>query len=142
MSDNVPPSPGTPPQPPAPEIPTSSQSPQPSPAMTPRNWCTLIHASGFAGIFLTGIGHIIAPLIIWLIKREDSPEIDATGRNVLNFQISFTIYALVAVFLTIVIIGAFLLPVVGILWIIFMIIGTVKSSNGEDYIYSLSIRFL
>ncbi|MEO6847082.1 MAG: DUF4870 domain-containing protein [Chthoniobacterales bacterium] len=120
---------------------SSTPPPSPSSGLTSRNWCTIIHASGFLGTF-TGCGHIIAPLIIWLIKKTENPEIDAAGRNVLNFQISYTIYFLIAFALVFVFIGFLILPVVGIAWFILIIVGTVKSSNGIDYKYPLTIKFL
>ncbi|KAF5409623.1 MAG: hypothetical protein Udaeo2_02070 [Candidatus Udaeobacter sp.] len=45
------------------------------------------------------LGHILGPLIVWLMKRGDSPEIDAYGKESLNFQISMLIYDAVAAIL-------------------------------------------
>ena len=33
----------------------------------------------------------LGPLIVWLAKRSDSPEIDENGKESLNFQISMLI---------------------------------------------------
>lgn len=86
--------------------------------------------------------HILAPLAIWLIKRADSPEIDTTGKEVLNFQISYSIYTGVAILLCFALVGFLILPVVLITWIVCMIIAAVKVSNGETYRYPFTIRFL
>jgi len=86
--------------------------------------------------------HILGPLAIWLIKRADSPEIDATGKEVLNFQISATIYLIVAGVLMWVLLGFVLLPAVLIWWILCMVIATVRTSNGQSYRYPFTIRFL
>ena len=96
---------------------------------------------GFAG-FVFPFGNIIAPLVLWLIKRSDSPLLDRTGKEVLNFQISYTLYAALAGVLCFVLIGLLILPVIFILWIVFMIIAAVKTGNGEEYRYPLTIRIL
>jgi len=86
--------------------------------------------------------HILAPLAIWLIKRADSPEIDAAGKEVLNFQISYSIYTAVGILLCFVLVGFLVLPVVLITWIVCMILAAVRVSNGETYRYPFTIRFL
>lgn len=96
---------------------------------------------GFAG-FVFPFGNILGPLVLWLIKRSESPLLDRIGKEVLNFQISYTIYVAVAGILCFVLIGFLILPVIGLLWIIFMIIAAVKTGNGEEYKYPLTIRLL
>jgi uncharacterized protein len=88
-------------------------------------------------------------LIMWLIKRTESEELDRVGKEVLNFQISYTLYSLVLGVITgilvLILIGALLIPVLFLLWVlwmIFMIVGAVKASNGEFYSYPATIRFL
>ena len=61
---------------------------------------------GFAG-FVFPLGNILAPLILWLIKRTDSPYLDRAGKEAINFQISYTIYAIVAGLLCFVLIGGY-----------------------------------
>jgi uncharacterized Tic20 family protein len=122
-----------------------------------RSWCIGLHLSGFSGILLGwSLMHILAPLAIWLIKRADSPEIDTEGKEVLNFQISYSIYGVIAAtlcwisaVLCVVLVGLALLPIALILlgtiivtWIVCMIIAAVKVSNGESYRYPFTIRFL
>jgi uncharacterized Tic20 family protein len=119
------------------------------PVMNNSQWSILLHLSGFAGLLAPGIANWAAPLIIWLIKRTESGELDRVGKEVVNFQLSYTLYSLVlgliAGILLLILIGALLLPVLFILWVlwmIFMIIGAVKASNGEFYQYPLTIRFI
>ena len=57
-----------------------------------RTWTVLCHASALLGVFFHFLGHIFGPLIVWLMKRGDSPEIDAHGKESLNFQLSMLIY--------------------------------------------------
>ena len=88
------------------------------------------------------MGHILGPLIVWLVKRGDSPEIDAHGKESLNFQISMLIYDAIAVVLCIVLIG---IPILIVLWIlntVFVIIASIKASEGKFYRYPFTIRFI
>ncbi|MFZ0616271.1 MAG: DUF4870 domain-containing protein [Chthoniobacterales bacterium] len=108
-----------------------------------RSWCIGLHLSGLSGLILSfALAHIVVPLVIWLVKRANSPEIDATGKEVLNFQISYTIYSIIAGALCFVLIGFLILPIVLIVWLACIIIAAVKTSNGEKYRYPFTIRFL
>src|SRR5205085_10186199 len=79
-----------------------------------RNWCVLCHASALAGLFFHFFGHLLGPLIVWLMKRNDAPEIDAAGKESLNFQISMLIYDIIAGLLCLVLIG---IPILIALWL-------------------------
>ena len=70
-----------------------------------RNWNILCHASALLGVFLHFPGHLLGPLIVWLAKRDESPEIDAHGKESLNFQISMLIYNVIAAVFCLVLIG-------------------------------------
>lgn len=85
---------------------------------------------------------IIGPLIIWLMKKDQSPYLDAQGRELLNFQISYFIYAMISVVLIAVLIGIVLIFAVGIASLVFTIIGLVKAADGKVYRFPLCIRML
>jgi uncharacterized Tic20 family protein len=107
-----------------------------------RTWCVLCHASALLGLFFHFLGHIFGPLIVWLLKRGDGPEIDAHGKESLNFQLSMLIYDAVAVILCFVLIG---IPILLLLWVlntVLVIIASIKASDGELYRYPLTIRFI
>lgn len=106
-----------------------------------RNWGMFCHLAALAG-FIVPLGNVIGPLIIWLIKKDESAFVDDQGKESLNFQISFTIYALVALILVIVVIGIVLLIALGVLMLILVIVAAIKASNGEHYRYPMSIRFI
>ena len=97
-------------------------------------------------MILPSLGHILGPLIIWLVKKPESPAIDVVGRNVLNFQISWTIWMFVAVIVAFVgscLIIPIVLPIgLSIAWIVFVIIGAMKASKGEAYTFPLTIKML
>ena len=119
--------------------------PPPAPPLSHSNirtWTVLCHASALAGVFFHFFGHILGPLIVWLAKRHESPEIDAHGKEALNFQLSMLIYDAVAAVLCFVLIG---IPILILLWImntIFVIIASLQASDGKLYRYPLTIRFL
>lgn len=81
-------------------------------------------------------------LIIWLAKRGDSPEIDAHGKESLNFQISMLIYSLIAGVLCLVLIGFVLLGILHILNLVLVIIASIQASEGKLYRYPISIRLI
>ena len=118
-------------------------SPPPPPSSSDvRTWCVLCHASALLGLFFHFLGHIGGPLIVWLLKRGDSPEIDAHGKESLNFQISMVIYDAIALLLVIVFIG---IPILIGLWIlntVLVIIASVKASEGKFYRYPITIRLI
>jgi uncharacterized Tic20 family protein len=106
-----------------------------------RMWAMLCHLGALGG-YIIPFGHIIAPLVIWLIKKDESLLVDDQGKESLNFQISITVYAFVAIVLTAIIIGFILLPAVVIFDLIMIIVAAVKANSGEKYRYPLCIRFI
>jgi hypothetical protein len=107
-----------------------------------RTWTAFCHASALLGVFIHFPGHVLAPLIVWLLKRGDSPEIDAHGKEALNFQISMLIYNVIAGVFCLVLIGFLLLPLLWVLNAVFVIIAAIKASDGELYRYPMTIRFI
>jgi len=123
-------------QPPPPTTTSSSTS------TNVQTWCVLAHATALVGFFVPLAGHIVGPLIIWLSKREDSPEINAHGKESLIFQISMLIYNAVSAILCLVLIGFVFLGVLHILNIIFVIIASIRASEGKLWRYPLTIRLI
>jgi uncharacterized Tic20 family protein len=109
-----------------------------------RMWAMFCHLAGLGGLLpiVPIIGSIIAPLIIWQIKKDDFPFTDEQGKEAVNFQISILIYALGAGLLCLACIGFVLLPAVYVFDLIFLIIAAVKANNGQHYRYPLTIRFI
>ena len=106
-----------------------------------RTWAMVCHLSAFAG-FIIPLGNIIAPLVIWLIKRAKSSFIDDQGKEALNFQISMIIYAVISWILVTIFIGYLLLFAVGIFDIVMVIMAALKANEGEMFRYPLCIRFI
>ena len=102
----------------------------------------LCHLLGLAWITVIPFANIIAPLVLWLWKRDTHPNVDLHGKESVNFQISMAIYGLIAGLLMYVLVGFILLPVVLLTQVILTIIGTLQASKGNFYRYPLTIRFL
>jgi uncharacterized Tic20 family protein len=107
-----------------------------------RTWNILCHASALLGVFLHFPGHLLGPLIVWLAKRDDSPEIDAHGKESVNFQISMLIYNGIAVVFCLVLVGFALLAVLWVLNAVFVIVASIQASDGKFYRYPMTIRFI
>ncbi|MDB5071548.1 MAG: hypothetical protein JWM87_2659 [Candidatus Eremiobacteraeota bacterium] len=106
-----------------------------------RNWAMACHLAALSGLVVP-VGNLIGPLVVWLLKKDQSPLIDREGKESLNFQISMTIYMFISALLIFVLIGIPLLLVVAVLDLIFTIVAATKVSSGIPYRYPLTIRFL
>ena len=95
-------------------------------------------ANGEAKVALAFLG----PLIVMLTKGNESAYVRRQAVESLNFQLSILIYGIVSFILIFVVVGLFLLPVVGLMWLVFTIIGSVRASKGEEYRYPLTIRMV
>ncbi len=128
---------------------------------TDRTWAMICHLSAFAGLVFP-LGHVLVPLIIWLIKREDSPFIADQGREAVNFQISMSIYILIAFLLNIILVGLGIrmpsmsmslmgnmqllsMPVMAAVMLFgfgMVIYATIKANRGVLFRYPLTLRFI
>lgn len=127
----------TPPAVPEPTPPTPQSGPD------EKQWKLILHLSALAGLLLPYCGNIIAPLVIWLLKKQDVPALDAEGRKVLNFQISAAIYITVSSLIGFMTCFLIFLPIVVVIWwLVYTIIGAVKTSNGEAFEFPLTIKML
>ncbi len=109
---------------------------------TTRTWTVLCHASALLGFIIPGAGHILAPLIVWLIKRGDSAEVDEHGKEALNFQITMLIYSIIAAILCLLLIGFALLAILHVLNVVFVIIASIRASEGTLYRYPFTLRLI
>ena len=107
-------------------------------SMTENTYIILMHLTQFAGVLIPLAGFIV-PILMWVANKDNNGNVDLHGKNILNFMISFAIYAAVA---TITIIGIPVAVVIGILYIVFVIIAIVKANNGGYWKYPLTIQFI
>jgi uncharacterized Tic20 family protein len=106
-----------------------------------RTWGMFCHLSALAA-FVFPLGNIFGPLIIWLVKKDESPFVDDQGKESLNFQISFTIYCIFAAILAVIFIGIILLIALGIAFLILVILAAIKANEGEEFRYPFTIRLI
>ncbi|MEI7771007.1 MAG: DUF4870 domain-containing protein [Chloroflexales bacterium] len=106
-----------------------------------RNTAMACHLVSFLG-YLIPFADLIATIVIWSSKKDQSAFVREHGAEALNYQISFYIYALISLVLTFVLIGFLMLAALTIFDITVTIIAAVKASNGERYRYPLTIRFV
>ena len=104
-------------------------------------WAMFAHISAVAG-FIIPFGNIIAPLLIWILKKDEFPFVDDQGKESLNFQISITIYVLISIILIFVLIGIPILIILGLFALIMVIIAAINSYDGKAYRYPLTIRLI
>lgn len=131
----------------------------------------LIHISAFAG-FVFPFGQIITPLIAWQTLKDRSPFLDEQGKEAINFNLSYTLYAFI---LSIAFIPLFfrsffssfnnfnnfqlnldlstsnllnimgLGSILGILYLVgisLILIAAFKAKEGESYTYPFTIKFI
>lgn len=84
----------------------------------------------------------IGPLVIWLLKKDESDFIDHHGREYFNFLISATVYSIISAILIIVVIGVFMLIAIGIGVFVLTIIAAIKAYDGEYYRFPFIFRIL
>jgi uncharacterized Tic20 family protein len=92
--------------------------------------------------FLVPFGNILGPLVLWLIKRGSSPYLDELGKEVVNFNISWFIYSVIAGLTLFILVGFLLLPIVLLMWLILVVVAAIKASEGKIYRYPLTIRLI
>lgn len=105
------------------------------PTSDERNLAVLCHVGGFLTWF-------VLPLILWLVKRDQSKFLDDQCKEALNFQFSIGIYTLVAVLSILLVVGILLVPALIIFEIVVIIQAAIAANKGERYRYPLCIRFV
>ena len=99
-----------------------------------RQWAMMLHFSILAG-FIIPFGGLIAPILIWQLKKEDLPEIVPHAHVVMNWIITGLVYFAICFVLMFVIIGIPLMMVLGLATLVFAIIGGIKANDGELWEY-------
>lgn len=92
--------------------------------------------------YVIPFGGLIAPILIWQLKKEQFPDLDQHGKMVVNFIISILIYSAIAFVLTFVVIGIFIGIALMVIGVAYPIIGAIKANNGEFWKYPLILQLL
>lgn len=106
-----------------------------------RNWAMAAHLSAFSGVIIP-FGSILAPLVVWLVKKDSMPFVAEHAREALNFNITVGLVGLVCALLTFVLIGFLLLPALLVAWVVLTVLAAVAASKGENYRYPFTLRLV
>jgi uncharacterized protein len=133
-----------------------------------RNWSMAAHLSALVAIAGLPFGHILGPLVVYLVKGHESEFVGQHARASLNYQITVSIFAIVAVIVAVAVTLCYLIPMsttspnntapagFAVVWvvfaaaalivvlfsIIFIVQGTIAAGEGRPYTYPFAIRFL
>ena len=103
-----------------------------------RTLAMLTHLSGWSG-YVIPFGGVLVPIIIWLVKKDESPVIAAIARQAILLNVVvFALFCVgVVLFFTIILMPAAILGwcVLGIAGIALPIIGAIKANDGLYYRY-------
>ncbi|MFD2552259.1 DUF4870 domain-containing protein [Bizionia sediminis] len=93
--------------------------------------------------YVTGFGGLIVPLIIWATQKDKVLKMDAHGKQIINFQISIFIYAILCIPAVLLLgLGIIALLIIGVIALVFPVLNAIKTSNGEPINYPLTINFI
>lgn len=115
--------------------------------MSDNSYAMLTHLSPLAG-YIVPFGNIIAPLVLWLIKRDQSPFIERIGREALNFQITVMLAVLLLIGATIVTLGIggiITIPLIGLIALadlIMIIVAAIEANKGNEYRFPICLRLV
>lgn len=114
-----------------------------------RQWALFAHLSALSAVVTGGLGAIIGPLIIWLVKKDTMPFVDDQGKEALNFNITVGIVSIVLLFLgtllVVILVGFlfyFIAFLVGVYWLVMTIIAGIKANEGVAYRYPFTLRLV
>lgn len=118
-----------------------------------RQWAMIAHFSAFVGLLFIPISMaipffgmipfaVIAPLVIWLMKKDTMPFVNDQGKEAVNFNITVFIAGVICSILIFVLIGLLLLPLLLLAWIILVIMAGLAANKGETYRYPVCLRLI
>lgn len=109
--------------------------------MTDRQWIILAHLGTLLG-YVVAFGTFIVPLVIYLSKKDENPEVTRHAKASLNFQISMAIYMIPAIFFAFMLVGIPFLIFLVVTNLVCVVVAAIKADQGELYKYPLTITFI
>jgi uncharacterized Tic20 family protein len=106
-----------------------------------RTWGMLAHLCAFAGLILP-LGNVIGPLVVWLVKRDQSSFVAEQGKEALNFNISVVFAAVACGVLVYLFIGILLGVALFVYWLAVTILAGIKAGEGIHYRYRFCLRLV
>jgi len=119
-----------------------------APSAEERQWGLFGHLSTLTGLFTGGIGNIVGPLVIWLVKKDTMPFAADQAKEALNFNITLLIVGVVMLLITLFtfFVAAIITIPLGILlsiaWLVLTIIAAMKANEGVAYRYPFTLRLV
>jgi len=105
-----------------------------------RNWALAAHIGGILAAYVA-LG-FIAPLIVLLVRGNQSPFVRRHAVESLNFHIFVAVLSVVSAVLVFVGIGIIMLVVLGLYYLVAVILGTVAAANGREFRYPVTVRLI
>ena len=122
----------------------------PQPSVEERNWAVGAHLSAL--VTFVGLPSFVGPLVVWLMKKDESQFVGEHAREALNFNLSVLLYvvaaAIVSFIFLVVTVGLgllLLIPIVliaAVFWVVVLIQASIAASKGESYSYPATINFI
>jgi uncharacterized protein len=106
--------------------------------MNEKNWRIISHISALS-MFVIPFGNILGPLMVWLLKREEFPSVEQEAKESLNFQITMAIILLIGFLMPF---RLFLIPIWGIVNIVYIVMASISVSNNVNYRYPFNLRLV
>ena len=91
---------------------------------------------------LTVVSCFLAPLIIYLLKKDESAYVAEHAKESLNFQITMAILYIISCILILVLVGILLIWLLSIINLILVIIATIRASENKIYRYPFNFRLI
>ena len=106
-------------------------------------WAMLLHLGGALGGLSVSFGipggNFIIPLVIWLVKKDESPFIHDQGKEAINFQLCVLILSILCIFTCI---GAILIFPIALFALVVGIVAAIKASDGIAFRYPVNFRMI
>src|SRR5215813_3958508 len=106
--------------------PADTPAPGAPPTETERTWGMLAHLSALVGLVMPLIGIVLGPLVVWLLRRDQSAFVEAHAKEALNFNITVLIAAVGCFILMLVFVGFLLGAALFIAWLVMTLIAAIK----------------
>jgi len=108
-----------------------------------KTWGMLAHLSAFSCFLVPLLGSVLGPLVVWLVKRDESEFVADQGKEALNFNISVLLAGCVcAALVWVLLIGVLLAVVLFLYWLAMTIIAGIKASEGIRYRHPVTLRLI
>jgi hypothetical protein len=112
-------------------------------ASNERTFATFCHLGVYLGWSILPVaGFFLGPMIVWLLKKDESAFADHHGREAMNFQISCILWMLISIPLCLIGVGFITFILAALASLLMPIYAALKAADGQWYKYPLTWRFI